>query len=702
MVLSSLLMTIILIFLTLAVGGNGSRINRRQVVRRFNPVRTNLSSTTPIQVGNGNFAFGADITGLQTILPYNILSSWCWANDSLPTEPGQDDPSDFTGLDWWTHGRLVNYDMPNTAEAAISTWLRANPHRVNLGRIGLLYNGKNISLADLSNMSQTLDLYTGLLTSEFVLGGKQVVVQTAGSPSSDEVAVRIDSQLLQNGSLSVFFDYPLTTGAASFQAPFVGDWNAVSNHTTELFVNGHQKAVIQHTLGGTTYYNSISWLPKGNISGPINRTHRYDLNPSGKTTFSFTSAYTPENNAKVRAFDKVKAESATWWAKYWESGSFVDLTATRSSDAEELQRRIILSQYLLAINCAGRDPPQEAGLQNNGWYGKFHLEMVFWHLGHWARWGKWELLDRSLGVYTRFLPSSLERAQKQGYRGARLGKMSDPSGRSAPGEINALLIWQQPHAMYFAELEYRAFPTPRTLEKWDTVLTELAEFMASYAWWNSSTQVYDLGPPMYPSSENTNPNSTYNPTFELAYWRFGLQIASAWKRRQGQPVPSGWVRVQENLAPLPITDGAYAICADLPDMWTTYEYISDHPSQIAVYGLLPPTAGVDVGVVNATMMKINQVWNLTNSYGWDFPMLALTATRLGDSQQAVNYLLDPVFQFDDVGNPVGGTRVPTPYFPASSSLLLAVAMMAGGWDGDEGPHFPSDWNAKTEGFTPGL
>jgi hypothetical protein len=137
-------------------------------------------------------------------------------------------------------------------------------------------------------------------------------------------------------------------------------------------------------------------------------------------------------------------------------------------------------------------------------------------------------------------------------------------------------------------------------------------------------------------------------------------------------------------------------------MWTTYDYISDHPSQVAVYGLFPPTPGVDIGIVNATMMKINQVWNLTNSYGWDFPMLALTATRLGNSQQAVDYLLDPVFQFDDVGNPIGGTRVPTPYFPASSSLLLAVAMMAGGWDGDEGPHFPNGWNAKTEGFTPGL
>ncbi|GIK07145.1 hypothetical protein Aspvir_002800 [Aspergillus viridinutans] len=627
-----------------------SRINRREVVRRFNPVRTNLSSTTPIQVGNGNFAFGADITGLQTILPYNILSSWSWVNDSLPTEPGQDDPSDFTGLDWWTHGRLVNYDMPNPAEAALLTWLRANPHRGNLGRIGRLYNGKNISLADLSNMSQNLDLYTGRLTSEFFLGGERVVVQTVGSPSSDEVAVRIDSQLLQNGSLSVFFYYPLTTRAASFQAPFVGDWNAVSNHTTKLSLNDHQKAVIEHSLGGTTYYSSIL-------------THRYVLNPSGKTTFSFTSTYTPELSTEVSTFNRIKAESAIWWAKYWESGSFVDLTATRSSDTEELQRRIILSQYLLAVNCAGRDPPQEAGLQNNGWYGKFHLEMVFWHLGHWAD----------------------GRAKEQGYSGARLGKMSDPSDRSAPGEINALLVWQQPHAM-----------------KWGTILTELAEFMASYAWWNSWTQVYDLGPPLYPSSENTNPNSTYNPTFEPAYWRFGLQIASEWKRRQGQSVPSEWTRVQRNLAALPLTDGAYTICADLPDMWATYDYISDHPSQVAVYGLLPPTPGVDVGIVNATMMKINQVWNLTNSYGWDFPMLALTATRLGNPQQAVDYLLNPVFQFDDVGNPIGGTRVPTPYFPASSSLLLAVAMMAGGWDGDEGPHFPLGWNAKTEGFTPGL
>jgi hypothetical protein len=30
--------------------------------------------------------------------------------------------------------------------------------------------------------------------------------------------------------------------------------------------------------------------------------------------------------------------------------------------------------------------------------------------------------------------------------------MTDPTGRSTTGEINSLLIWQQPHPLYFAEL----------------------------------------------------------------------------------------------------------------------------------------------------------------------------------------------------------------------------------------------------------
>ena len=49
-------------------------INRRAIVTLYNPVRTSSDPNTPMQVGNGNFAFGADVTGLQTFLPFAIMS----------------------------------------------------------------------------------------------------------------------------------------------------------------------------------------------------------------------------------------------------------------------------------------------------------------------------------------------------------------------------------------------------------------------------------------------------------------------------------------------------------------------------------------------------------------------------------------------------------------------------------------------------
>lgn len=186
-----------------------------------------------------------------------------------------------------------------------------------------------------------------------------------------------------------------------------------------------------------------------------------------------------------------------------------------------------------------------------------------------ARWNHFDLLSRSIPkIYHDFLPSSYDRARLQGYQGARLGKMTDPTGRSAPGEINSLLIWQQPHPMYFAEIEYRSFPEYATLEAWDEILTAAADFMASFAWYNESTRFYDLGPPMYPVSENTNPNDTINPTFELAYWRFGLDIAIKWKERQGQSIPEKWARVRDHLAPLPTFNDTYPIYEGVPNMWT--------------------------------------------------------------------------------------------------------------------------------------
>ncbi|KAJ4982928.1 hypothetical protein SVAN01_11595 [Stagonosporopsis vannaccii] len=677
-------------------------IDRKSIVRRYN-LRLNQSHPySPVQVGNGNFAFGADITGLQTFLPHNTLSSWAWHNSSLPTTPNQTQPDDYSGVDWWTHDRLVNYEMPNPEQKEISQWMIANPHRVNLGRVGLWFGADNLTEESLEGKSQSLDLWEGVLASEFVFKDEKTEVVTVGSPETDTVAVSIASKLLARGDLGVVFDFPYASGKNKFDAPFVGVFNATSNHTTALRTKGN-RAVITHTLDSTTYVADIAWEGHAALTRLNKNEHKYVLKP-GKSVdmLAFTFTYAPQaGNTSCITFKQVKDASATWWRDYWSSGAFVSLPSTTNSSANELQRRIILSQYLLAVNGAGNDPAQESGLVNNGWYGKFHLEMVFWHLAHWMFWSKWDLYDRSIGVYSRFLPSSIERAKGQGYEGARLGKMSDPSGRSAPGEINSLLIWQQPHPMYFAEMEYRSFPTPATLAKWDYILTPIADFMASYAFFNSSTGVYDLGPPMYPVSENTPPNATVNPTFELAYWRFGLRVASAWKKRQNMTVPDKWTQVHDNLASFPVENDTYVTYEGIKDMWRTPELTEDHPGLLGIYGWLPPDARFNETVFNNTIDKVHETWNFPFSYGWDFPLLAITEARRGDAERAVRWLLDENNKFDELGMPEGGTRVPTPYFPSAAGLLLAVGMMSGGWDGRERV-WPKGWGVDTEGFVKGM
>src|SRR5262249_55116133 len=86
--------------------------------------------------------------------------------------------------------------------------------------------------------------------------------------------------------------------------------------------------------------------------------------------------------------------SAVHWENFWSNGASIDLSASA-----ELERRVVLSQYLTAIQCAGSLPPQETGLTCNSWFGKFHLEMHFWHAAHFAHWRRPELLARSLDYY---------------------------------------------------------------------------------------------------------------------------------------------------------------------------------------------------------------------------------------------------------------------------------------------------------------
>jgi hypothetical protein len=682
------------------------KIDRLALVGRHNVTRTQMNYIAPLQVGNGNFAFGADITGLQTFAEFITMSDWGWHSFPLPSE---ETPESFHGTAWNAHGRAVMYESPNSDQKELGQWMYENPHRVNLGRIALSLlrsDGEAATSNDITDSHQVLDLWSGVLSSHFVVDGQAVHVQTSASPIHDAVAVRIRSPLIAQGRLSLFVDFPYDDGIEFNQ--HVGDWVNVHKHQTTVVRKDSKRADIKHILDEAIYYASISWQSNATFTspstvGPQQTSHRYYLNGSGNdldVLVAFSPTPLPDNLPTVA---ETFCDSASFWEDYWTSGGVIDLSESSDDRWFELERRIVLSQYLMRVNEAGSLPPQESGYVNNGWQGKFHMEMYWWHAAHWALWNHWPELDRSMTVYKNFLSTSKARASKQGYRGARWPKMTGPEGRESVHPCNAMLIWQQPHPMFFAELDYQAHPTLDTLEKWREILFETADFMASYPVFDVDSKKYVLGPPMYVVSENTEPTITINPTFELSYWRFGLRIAQTWCERLDIPRNEVWDKVYNNLAPLPVQDGAYVLYEGVNDMWTKFNF--EHPALVGVYGWLPGD-GVDPETMRVTVDIVTKLWNLEHVWGWDLPVLAMSAARLGETERAVDLLATKRshFDFDDAGLSTGG---PYPYFPSNGGLLYAVALMAAGWPGApnrDTPGFPDDgsWVIRSEGLARAL
>jgi hypothetical protein len=154
-------------------------IDRHALVTRHNVVLTSFDPENPLQVGNGEFAFTADVTGLQTFpeayettIPLGTLSQWGWHTFPNPNSWSIDKFQfpEFTDL----QGRKVGYaDVTSKQGTPESNWLRANPHRLHLGQIGFLLtksDGTAAQPSDLTDIEQKLDLWNGILVSHFKFG----------------------------------------------------------------------------------------------------------------------------------------------------------------------------------------------------------------------------------------------------------------------------------------------------------------------------------------------------------------------------------------------------------------------------------------------------------------------------------------------------------------------------------------------------
>ena len=253
-----------------------------------------------------------------------------------------------------------------------------------------------------------------------------------------------------------------------------------------------------------------------------------------------------------------------------------------------------------------------------------------------------------------------------------------------------MLIWQQPHPIALSELCYRAKPARATLERYAEIVMASAEFMSSFVALRNG--VYALGPPVIPAQENHPPRETWNPTFELAYWRQGLGVAQTWRERLGLPRERKWDEVRERLAPLPVKDGVYLAHENCPQTYT--ERNRDHPSMLGALGVLAGE-GVDRETMRRTLHRTLREWRWEDTWGWDFPMTAMTAARLGEPETAIDALFIESPKNTWLPNGHNWQRPGLPlYLPGNGGLLAAVAMMAAAWDG-----FPKrGWQARWEGL----
>lgn len=687
------------VFLPLSV--MGEPIDREAVVKRHRVCTTGTLLKSPAQVGNGKFAFGMDITGLQTFVPFNTLSDWSWHSFPLPEGMRAED---YRPVVVETHGKKIAYELRNPDQPELSEWLTKNPHRYNLGRIGfrlLREDGTEAREIDLGNARQEIDLWTGVVYSRFELNRKEVKVRTVCHPDKDMIGVSIESELLNDGNMSIYLDFPYPDGR--YFKHYIGRYDTISGHTSTFEKLAPNSVRIARTMDDTHYYATLDWTGPATFSRESEKEHTFLLQPRHTSTFSFTCCFSPEPVADVtESVASIERKSAASWEKYWRSGAAVDLSGSKDPRWLELERRIVLSQYLMRANESGLFPPQESGLVNNGWFGRFHFEMIWWHGVHYGLWNRMECFDNYLNVYKDFMPKALERAKSEGRSGARWPKCTGNFNREWPGSAHAYLIWHEPHPIYFAEMQYRQKPAPETLEKWKDVVLNTADYMADYLFYDKKTKQYVLGPPVVVVSENTDPLQTINPIFELGYFRYGLRTALEWADRLGlsEKRTKKWKEVLSKMAPLPVADGVYTTYEGIPDMWTKYTY--EHPALTGVYGMLPGD-GVDQPTFKRTLEKVSKEWQFNRIWGWDFPMLAMAAARTGQPALAIDMLMHPSagFQFDEHGLATGG---PFPYSPSNGALLTAVAMMCGGWDGSEGeaPGFPKDgsWTVRYEGFVP--
>ena len=228
-----------------------------------------------------------------------------------------------------------------------------------------------------------------------------VRVRTVVDPDVDLVSVQLECP--DGGAaacplaLRLAFAYGTTASSGA-------DWTQPDAHTTTVLRNDSAGVTLLRVLDGDAYRVDCAW--SGGLVLVQAAPHVFDLIPPPSDNGGGHSApawprasvsclFSPGDAAgEVRfpvgasqdwlvakadltralltralplpLFPLVSAAASVAWAAFWQGGAFVDLASnTDDPVAFELERRVVLSRYLMRANNAGAEPPQETGCVRN-------------------------------------------------------------------------------------------------------------------------------------------------------------------------------------------------------------------------------------------------------------------------------------------------------------------------------------------------
>ncbi|SJZ44823.1 hypothetical protein SAMN02745116_00338 [Pilibacter termitis] len=645
-------------------------------VRRQNPKLTEVDFTSPLSVGNGDFAINVDVTGFQTLHeeflvhhnPLCTLSNWAW--HTTPDKNGKTYRYSDLVLDEYPYKeRVVHLPVhAHKGNEEVYEWLRKNPHRANLAIFELRVDGEKITSKEIFDIEQMLELEQGIVRSEYTIKGEKYQVETFVDCESDTVFFKMKSVALQNGRAKILLRLPYPNHQIS-----AGEFSEKSTQTAYIKgVEGNHRKQIQHMCDEFSTFLDF-------------HSEKCVLTQTAKTVFEISTneevadfSVTFSKNAPSdfnEHTEEVKVRLKKFWHDFWTKGEIPTFDVT-DEKMQELERRGILSMYQLRLHSSGKLPPQETGLLCNSWYGKFHLEMTLWHFAWAIETNRVALIKPQFSWFKSILPQAKWNAEKNGFKGARWPKMIGPDAIDSPSFIAPLLIWQQTHIVTLLDWSKEKIAESERLvfqkEFW-VLVEETIDFVCDFLSYDEKEEKYCLVSPMIPSQEEFDPNTVYNPTFELAYWKYGISQALRWAEDLGEKKPL-WQEVYQKIAiPQPTKEGLYPSHENAPD--TFPNYMKDHPTQLAILGLFD-NPDVEMTALEQTLSRVLKDWDEESMWGWDYGYMALLAEKLGNRTLALEILLKdcPKNYYAKNGHNYQRGRTDLPaYLPGNGSLVLAVS-----------------------------